>query len=107
MAKYKGGYQIVELPDNITTFGEISDNNKKQFSFLKDFFADKVYYIPKPVLIKFKWNSALFVCFPVTKISDDRTGITYFISTDEGTIAFSCDLEVSSFDDVSITFGEV
>lgn len=107
MAKYKGGYQIVELPDNITTFGKISDNNKKQFSFLEDLIKERKNYISKPVLIKFKWNSALYVCYPITKISDDQTGITYFMSTDEGSIAFSCDLDVSSFDDVSITFGEV
>lgn len=107
MANYKGGYQIVELPDNITSFGNISENNKKQFSFLEDFIKDKRHYILKPVLIKFKWNSALYVCYPVTKISDDQTGIIYFMSTDGGTIAFSCDVDVSSFDDASITFSEV
>ena len=76
MANYKGGYQIIDLGDNVY---DVSDSlDKKSFTFLNEYYRDKKFDF-KPILLKINVaGRGKITCFPFIAQEEDMIYLCFF-----------------------------
>lgn len=98
MNRYKGGYQIIDLGEDIIQ--ESVQLNKEAFSFLKEYYNDKNFEF-KPLLIKFNLeNYGKIICQPVILQETDMIYLSFTIRD----VAYNFVIELGeSLEDTDIT----
>lgn len=77
MNRYKGGYQIIDLGEDVIQ--ESVQLNKESFSFLKEYFNDKNFKF-KPLLVRFNLeNYGKIICQPVILQEEDIIYLSFMV----------------------------